>query len=279
MTATKDGKTAITVDEAVTPEEKSSILAPKPKMETAETKVEVTEMTDTKPKITSFSQLDTSGDNPTESKIKPESKEEENKPAEEIGETDADVDEPEDVKKGSEDIKEWLKEVRPDTTKENSKVNGGRMKPLFVGILLLLVVAGVVGGFYYYSTNIKKSDDKLEENEEVSVVEEVTPTPEIVDLKTYSVSVLNGSGIAGEAGRADALLKSAGFENTETGNAEEFDFVATEIAYKEKVPASVLAKIEEALKAGYLTETADQRLAEDAEFDIVITVGSKKASE
>jgi len=98
-----------------------------------------------------------------------------------------------------------------------------------------------------------------------------SPSTKPSDLK---VSVLNGSGKIGEAGKAKALIEKAGFKVTQTGNAPNFNFPNTVVQVKSTVSSEVTNKIKEALKASYAV-TDGAALDAKSSFDIVVTVGQK----
>jgi hypothetical protein len=98
------------------------------------------------------------------------------------------------------------------------------------------------------------------------------PTPRVSD---FSIQVLNGAGIPGEASRAASLLTAAGFSKITTGNAEKFNFVETEIAAKANVSENFLRKIENLLSKTYVLAKT-KSLSSSSAFDVVITIGSRK---
>lgn len=104
-----------------------------------------------------------------------------------------------------------------------------------------------------------------------------TPTPEPISLEEYSVSVLNGSGVSGAAGEAGSILEEEGFEEVSAGNADSQDYETTEVQMRESVPEEVFDVLVEALTE--YTLTRGEALDDDAEFDIVITLGSAPQSD
>ncbi|QNG36008.1 LytR family transcriptional regulator [Geodermatophilaceae bacterium NBWT11] len=73
-----------------------------------------------------------------------------------------------------------------------------------------------------------------------------TEAPATVDPSEVSVSVFNGSGIAGEAATAASQLEAAGFTVAATGNADSTEYTATEIRYAagdEALAATLAASI------------------------------------
>lgn len=191
----------------------------------------------------------------------------------------------------SDEVKDWLKDVRPDTTKEQEKGGG---KPVFKWIaffmILLLVAGAIAGGIYYYRQNVPTNDEQEEEQQETpsngeepaaepTSSEEPTETPtpeEEVELTDYSVNVLNGSGVAGQAGAVADLLTGAGFADPDTGNADEFNYTVTEIQVKEETPQQVVDEVTSALEDAYTVNVLEDYLSDDAEYDIVITVGEEQ---
>jgi uncharacterized protein (DUF2164 family) len=242
------------------------------------------------PKITSFSQLDTSkgggaiaATTSEKSKDKNTEKEDEDKERE--------APQPSGKEKiSSDEVKEWLKDVRPDTSKEVEKKAGFNFKLFFTVFIIVLIIAAVVGGVFYYNQGVSENvspvaqdseemtdqEMAMEETTEETSSEQVTPTVEDVNLSDYSVNILNGSGVAGEAGAVETLLDDLSLKSVDTGNADSYDYVTTEVSMKEGVPDAVYQKIKDALSESYTVEKSDTPLSEDSDYDVVITVGAKK---
>lgn len=144
---------------------------------------------------------------------------------------------------------------------------------LIFPIALILVVTGI------YLLLSSRSDSSPTQSPSptvappVVILESPSPDPEeVVDLANFSVQVLNGSGIAGKAAEVEAQLEDEGFESIETGNADNFDYIATEINLKPNLPSALRLAIESAL-VGYDLEFQSD-LEDDNDYDIVIIIGT-----
>ena len=196
---------------------------------------------------------------------------------------------PEKVESETDKAKEWLEDMKPDQPADEESEEGGGKKKVFVIVFILAIISGIVaGGIYYYQTNITKSDVDTGvaiKEEETAVVEE-TATEEVtqestesaeIDYSQITVNILNGSGIPGEAGRVSDLLSELEFSTPDTANADSYDYVETVVSSKEDVDESVIDSVTEILGATYMIEVSDENLDSDYDYDIEITVGSKKA--
>lgn len=182
----------------------------------------------------------------------------------------------------SDDVKKWLKDIRPDTTQEVEKSGGPNTKLILLVLLFLLIVGAVVGGVFYYKSKVSTAQPQGETLQATpNPTATPTPNPEAtpgaeLDLSKYALSILNGSGVPGEAGKVDEALKAAGFEDTKTGNADFYDFTTTTVSLKKEVPEAVFKKIKDALSDNYTVEKEGTDLGESSSYDIVIVVGTKK---
>lgn len=260
--------------------------------------------TENKPKITSFSQL---GSNVAGEATKNETRiiteelvpkkepeeEEENKIGSQINKDEGQElvnsskidseseNKPEGEEKlSSEDIKNWLKDIRPDTTKEIEKGSKSFFKSFLLIFIFLILAGGLVGGIIYYKKGVNKKSS--ETTDKISTQEELTPTPTPIPTKVeleiskYTLSILNGSGIAGEAKGVADILKEAGFSEAKTGNADRYDYISTSVSLKESVPEEVFNKIKDILSDTYTLERSKKSLEESSLYDIIIIVGKKK---
>lgn len=103
-----------------------------------------------------------------------------------------------------------------------------------------------------------------------------TPTEKAVDLKAYTITVLNGSGVVGKAAEVKTSLTTAGFKVGTTGNADKSDYTKTQIAAKKNVDKDYLTKLEAELKKSF--DVAEPSTAPDSDTsDVTVTIGKSTA--
>lgn len=171
-------------------------------------------------------------------------------------------------------------ESKVDANEKKSSSDHRRVMVL-LGILLLL--AGITGGLLYAKGYLKLGNGKTEDQPQASLApapETITPTASSaaslipISLAEYSVSILNGSGKAGEAGVVEKLLLAEGFSEIETSNAENFDYTQTVVQLREDIPSEVYDELERALNSEYVMELQKERLIADSKYDVILILGS-----
>lgn len=145
----------------------------------------------------------------------------------------------------------------------------------------IFILGAILGGIFFYQKEVNTIDAENTPTPVATPEVSVTPTPttkaeEKIDVSEFDIAILNGSGIAGEAGKVKTLLEDAGFSVTSTGNAPTYDYTKTIIKAKSTVDNSVIEKLKEALLESY--EVGDsQTLPSSSTTDIQVIVGSSKA--
>ena len=104
-----------------------------------------------------------------------------------------------------------------------------------------------------------------------------TPSPEQTKPSSYSIKVLNGSGISGEAAKVKALLEKESYTVSSVGNADSSTVSETIIQAKNSISKNWLDAIKKVLSQTYTVSSDVQALSEDETVDVIITAGSKKA--
>lgn len=178
--------------------------------------------------------------------------------------------------------KEWLNDIKPVDAPEEKSPTG---KNILLVLIIFIILGGLVGGgIYYYQNSLNKTEDSSVEITSAqptvppSMVES-TPTPEAsssAKLDSLKVNILNGSGKAGEAGKAADLLIAGGFvdANITKGNASSYDFTDTEVSVKGDADKTLFDQVKKLLK-GYSVVKSATDLKSTSTYDVVVTVGSK----
>ncbi|KKR52167.1 MAG: hypothetical protein UT88_C0024G0002 [Candidatus Woesebacteria bacterium GW2011_GWD2_40_19] len=162
------------------------------------------------------------------------------------------------------------KVVRP-IQNEPRKTKGDGSPVLWILIPGIFILGGILGGVVFYQKGVGSLDVVESPTPIASTAPVILPTASpsaSIDISKFDLAVLNGSGIAGEAGKVKDLLSTA--------NAATYDYTETIIKAKSTVGASVIQKIKDALKKNYLIGD-EQTLSSSATTDIQIIVGSSKA--
>lgn len=149
---------------------------------------------------------------------------------------------------------------------------------LFVTIVTALIVGFIAGGVYVYMSGVSNNQVVESTPTPTPLSVDTTPTPKpsatpTIVPSSFNVSVLNGSGVIGAAGKVKASLEAGGFKVTGTGNAANYSFKNTVVQTKASVPAQALDLLKKALK-DYVVEEGDS-LPTSSTFDIIVTAGKQ----
>jgi len=222
--------------------------------------------------LTSFSLLDSEKKEPAEKTVMQDTEEK-------VENTQA-VAQEETPKSSQDEVNKWIENYDEKETTEKKK-GSGFFKVFLIILTVLSLAAVIVGGIFYYQKNI--AGESKEEAEETQKTEEPTATPtekpkeEVkVDYSKYSLQILNGSGVPGEAGKAKDLLTDLEFDSVLTGNASNYDFEKTIVALKEGIPSQVFTDVKKLLGNTYDLESKSDLLEDSSKYDVVITVGMRK---
>ena len=134
-------------------------------------------------------------------------------------------------------------------TKE-SRWNTARLLVL-LGFLIVLTL--LMGGLIYFQQIRFQSSNTPETSEAVTP----TPTevPKEVAKTDLKVSIKNGTGTAGQAGRVKDLLSGIGYSAITTGNAESTDHDKTEIVFSSQVSTKQQQEIKDLLLTTFTAVT------------------------
>lgn len=150
---------------------------------------------------------------------------------------------------------------------------------LFIFFLIFGIVVGGAILWYVSSHNMFNFHTlKFTTTSTVSPTKALSPTltltPKTINISTYKVTVLNGSGVAGAAAKAKTILTNSGFSVENTGNAATNNFTQTVISAKSTVEVDALVKLTHVLENNYTVSAQTLLLDSSQSADIVVTIGS-----
>jgi hypothetical protein len=182
----------------------------------------------------------------------------------------------------SSDIKDWLEDIRPESAaeKKDQGQDGFNLKVFAALVVVFALLGALAGGFFYYKekASIKTQEDTSDSSPTPVVSASPSPTPEVVDFSKYNVNLLNGSGVAGLASSVKGSFVDKGFlaEKVATGNADKYDYEATVIKAKSKVPQALVDSVTKILEEkGFTVEVSSDELSASSSYDLVVTLGKK----
>lgn len=109
---------------------------------------------------------------------------------------------------------------------------------------------------------------------EAPAVAQETPKPAEAKKSDFPIKILNGTKVAGEAGKLKSLLESKGFEITGTGNNEDQNQIVTTIFINTDMPEPIISELRLLLEARYQNILVSPSPVSDGVIHIVI--GKKK---
>lgn len=98
----------------------------------------------------------------------------------------------------------------------------------------------------------------------------VSPTAASASLTSLTVSVLNGSGTPGAAGKVATALKSAGFSNVTTGNASAYTYTGLTVYVKN---SDNLTSVKQAISAAEPNQQVTTSVKASIPTDVEIIIG------
>lgn len=161
------------------------------------------------------------------------------------------------------------------STPDPLKKKGGK-KNIFI-ILGILAAIGI--GIFLISSGSSSPDAEASPSPKSDLYDfaspEPTESPEPADRTEISIEVLNGTGIAGEASFLQGKLRTLGYEDIDTGNADSQDNETTTVTFSEDVADEIVEEITEELERIY--EEVDASTSRSTTgADIKIETGLKK---
>lgn len=152
---------------------------------------------------------------------------------------------------------------------------------LWIIVPTALLVGAFAGGLITYFSGLSRLSNAdvipspvavaTPEIEEKAKIEE---KDELVDRSAIKLQALNGSGIAGFAGKAKTMLEGLGYKNVAVGNASNSNFTETIISVKAS-KKELLKFVVEDLSKDYDVSSKTETLLASSPYDFVITLGNK----
>jgi hypothetical protein len=190
----------------------------------------------------------------------------------------------------AEEVVNTTPQDNPPSSEQNNYTpqikSGGGPNPLLIIIPGIFLLGALLGGIYFYQKGVSGIDQKptptpnynYENTTTTSKEATPSPTPSQLDLSKYSINIMNGSGVSGQANVAKDLLTKAGFSINKTGNASSYDYTKTVVKSKVNVPAEFLVKLKETLSKNYVLDTSTGSLATSSADSVQVIIGSTKAN-
>lgn len=160
-------------------------------------------------------------------------------------------------------------------------------KKLVLSVLFVLICVGVLGTALYISlkpifsppkpavvpSSVPVTENAVAPTEEPPAPEQTsTPVPTNEVRKALTISIVNASGVTGQAKRVRDVLEPIGYQNFETANGSPAEGQQTTlIQVKSSVPAEIQVEIETAVKSLFSSVQIATTSA-ISNFDIVISI-------
>jgi len=190
------------------------------------------------------------------------------------------------IRMKEEEIEE-IEEETPTGKPEHKSINEPKKTKLVIFALifglLFLAAIGIVLFFYFNSSSgdIKSPIEQVNNESELSEPTSSpipSPAPDVVDRQQIKIKILNGSGVPGLAGQAQAVLEGLGYEDIEVGNADSYDYELGEIRAKQE-GFDYASLLKEDLKGEYFFEQENQVLSSTSPYDLVLVISKPESEE
>lgn len=162
---------------------------------------------------------------------------------------------------------------------DNRKKSSSKaLLPLIIIVILVVIGVGVFLFMGNKGNTSETTDSTTQENQEAPTTAP-EPTEEEVDLKAYKIMVINGTEVAGEAGKLKTTLTDAGYDVTAIGNADKTTYTKTIIQAKEDVKPGFISKLKTELEGAYEVGSDEILDADDdnnVEVKVIIGIPADK---
>lgn len=150
-----------------------------------------------------------------------------------------------------------------------------KKSPLIPIIIIIVLLGLVVGGFLLLRSGAQPATESSPTPEPNVIIEQSLPTPSLsVDKAEIKIKVLNGTGIAGEAGILKDKLTAAGFADVQAGNASRQNYTDAQVSFASSVPEEIRSELVALLNSLYTS--VDEKSGVGTGFDVEIITGLRK---
>lgn len=167
----------------------------------------------------------------------------------------------------------------PSSPTPNHKKRPAALKWIIIAIVGLLIIGGAA--FFVLSGGESETSDPTPTSS-VDFIQTpqpttaASPTAGPINRDDISVQILNGTGIAGEAGALQQILSSAGYKDIKTGNAPNTVTVTT-MTYNSSTSAAVVTELTGLLEKTY-QQVETKQSSTTGSADVTIVVGLRKGA-
>jgi hypothetical protein len=148
--------------------------------------------------------------------------------------------------------------------------------------LVLAVLVIILVGFLY---KMFGQSSKININQKPAIVTQtpketkaptatptLAPSTKSLDKSKLSITIENGSGEAGVAGKGSDFLKGLGYDVSSTGNADNYDYTGVTIKVKAS-NSDYLSLLKKDLSQGYTVSAATSDLDDSFSSDALVIIG------
>ena len=163
--------------------------------------------------------------------------------------------------------------------KGSKKMPGLKLPSIKKEVLIFLIAAIVSFAIFYFLSQInfsfKVPEISFFSKPTPTPIKKIKPTPSptpVINKEELKIKILNGSGIVGKASEVEDVLKEKEYQEIITGNADNYDYVKTEIGVKKSM--THVADLLKKELSDYIKSPKITTIDEDETSDVIIIVGS-----
>jgi len=146
-----------------------------------------------------------------------------------------------------------------------------------LGPLAIIIVIGVVYFLSRQATEkVYKNFKPIEPDTSVTIAPPTVQPQVTIDPKQYTIAILNGSGITGQAGQFKTLLEEKGYVVESTANADKENYTEVQISAKKTVSQSFINELKKIMGSSFTVSEKINELSADTTTDLEIITAPEK---